>query len=213
MKKTAFLALLCVCAILCTACANSNNVGEETTTEGIGTTTVAEEKEPTTLKEMQSRYPEYNIFCPQAYFLVAENPNGTPDPTVSNDVPQTATAENLTMKTEQETYTSDFDTIKVTLTKSGDDKDFFYCSALRLERLENGEWKRLYFIPEAYMNGDTWPIISPIEDPKTVFGARVETTFEIKHSYCVSAITPGEYRAVAFAGHECAPIYAYFKIS
>lgn len=202
LKKLSLLIALIACSACIASCntAPVENPPDSTTPEE---TTPARETFPQTLEEMQQAFPEYNIFSIDAYNHVCREPNGSPDPKVYC-VPETATAEGVEFKADQAAVSVDFDVIKFTLSKTiASENDFFYCNTLRLEKLENGEWKRLYYLPPVIVTGE-WPV-SGLSGPTSI-------PLEISRKTVISPIEPGTYRAVAFVGYECTPFYAEFEI-
>lgn len=203
LKKLSLLLALIACSACIASCntAPVENSKDSTTPEE---TTPARETYPQTLEEMQQAYPEYNIFSLDAYEHVRGTPNGTPDPKPYG-IPETATAEGVEFKADQASVPVDFDVIKFTLSKTiASEEDFFYCRALRLEKLENGEWKRLYYLPYIIVTAMEWPLVG-VSGPASI-------PLKISRETVISPIEPGTYRAVAFVGYECTPFYAEFEI-
>lgn len=203
LKKLSLLIALIACSA-CIASCNTAPVENPPDSTPPEETTPARETYPQTLEEMQQAYPEYNIFSLDAYEHVRGTPNGTPDPKPYG-IPETATAEGIEFKADQASVSVDFDVIKFTLSKTiASEKDFFYCRALRLEKLENGEWKRLYYLPYIIVSQYEWPAVG-VSGPTSI-------PLEISRKTVISPIEPGTYRAIAFVGYECTPFYAEFEI-
>lgn len=202
LKKLSLLIALIACSA-CIASCNTAPVENPPDSTPPEETTPARETYPQTLEEMQQAFPEYNIFSIDAYNHVCREPNGSPDPKVYC-VPETATAEGVEFKADQAAVSVDFDVVKFTLSKTiASENDFFYCNTLRLEKLENGEWKRLYYLPPVIVTGE-WPV-SGLSGPASI-------PLKISRETVISPIEPGTYRAVAFVGYECTPFYAEFEI-
>ena len=207
------LACLLFCLLICGACLVSCNPSSAPTQDTTPQNTAPQDTTPAqttsydyipqTLEQMQSEYPEYYIFSLDAYEHVRFCPNGTPDPKVPDFVPETATADGVTFVAVQEQVSADFEKIEFRLSKSDKDESLMYYSAYpRLERLENGEWKRLYYLPYPIVTGYEWP----------ASGISGSVTLEISRDCLISRLGSGTYRAIAFVGYNCTPLYAEFEI-
>ncbi len=204
MKKIFFLSLLLLSDILLTSCIMTNNKPE--TTFQTQEQTVQSENpndEESALIEWVNQ--GHNII---AYYYCRDYPNGNPDPEYPSYLPQTGikvSSDNFIFKTEYEQYKSDTDIIVCSLEKTDGSAIYYYYYLIPyVETLENGEWKRLVHAPYILGTGSGWPLGGS--------AGYSTVNLEIDVSEVFPSMSAGKYRAVAFVGDECTPLYAEFEV-